>query len=875
MDKVLWTTDKLRTAFLEFFRDKGHKVVESDSLVPSGDPTVFFTSAGMNQFKPQFMGAITDFTRATSCQKCLRTDDLEEVGKTPYHHTFFEMLGNFSFGDYFKREAILWAWEFLTQVLGIPPDKLYVSVHKDDDEAFDIWVEEVGFPPEKIAKLGDKSNFWPSDAIKNGPNGPCGPCSEIFFDQGSVRDDRHSCGVDCDCGRFSEIWNLVFTQFNRKDGGKLDPLPQKNIDTGMGLERIAAVMQGKRSNFEIDIFVPIVDKILELVGKSKVDDLSSVYSIADHIRAVVFAIADGVMPSNEGRGYVIRKLIRKAVWHQYSLGGRKSLSLLVPVVVDVMRSAYPQLIDAKDIICGIVDDESERFMHTLERGLDRIEKMLNEVKSEGKKVLSGKSCFLLYDTYGFPLEMTKQVAARYGIEVDEDGFEEELEEQRRRSKSDTDGQVFAFEDIGKVKSKFIGYDKLEVETFVSGILKDGKFVLEAEEGEVVDIVLEENPFYGEAGGQVGDRGQILSNKCKIEVLDTKKVNDICVMKAKVLSGKVSPGDKVDAFVLKERRWDIARHHTATHLLQAALRKLFGEKIRQAGSLVDDMRLRFDFTFSRKLTCEEVKAIEDLVNTWIMENYKVEKMQMSLAEAKDRGALAFFGEKYGDRVRVVEIDNVSIELCGGTHVDFTGQIGSFYIVSERAIAGGVRRIEAVCGKRAVEFSRQLRDVVEDIKVKFSVDIFGIKDAIENIISEKKEDEKKIKEYEMRIARMSARQNVVELSKVGDIRVLSGWFDGADMSFLRVVWDQIKKNNKDVVALLGGVKENKGYALVCSNAGSVSNLCDVVSLFKKIINCGGGGRGGIIQIGIKDSVDKFRSVWKEIERRFVEFIGTRGC
>ncbi len=875
----MFTTDRLRESFLRFFESKGHKVVPSDSLVPADDPTVLFTSAGMNQFKPQFMGHITDFTRATSCQKCLRTDDLPQVGKTPYHHTFFEMLGNFSFGDYFKEEAITWAWEYLTEVLGIDPDRLWVSVHKDDEEAYKIWREKIGIPEHKIAKLGDKTNFWPSNAIVEGPNGPCGPCSEIFFDQGENFNPAfgpHECGVDCDCGRFAEIWNLVFTQFDRRDGGVLEVLPQKNIDTGMGLERIAAVMQGKRSNFEIDIFVPIVDAILSLVGKKKERvDLPQVYSIADHIRAVVFAISDGVIPSNESRGYVIRKLIRKSVWHLRQLGKEDGgLVKLVPVVAEVMKNPYPELKENLEMISNVVQAEEERFLRTLEVGLNRLEEEIERAKDS--KVLSGKVCFMLYDTYGFPIEMTKAIAEKEGLDIDEEGFNQEMERQRERSRmaGKTIDDIFAHRNLRSVGAGmcFVGYESLSCQTKVRALLKNDDLLSSAKAGEEVDLVLEECPFYGESGGQIGDTGWIVKRGGKARVLDTYRVGDVVVCKVRIEEGEFSPGDEVQAEVDVERRLSIARNHTATHLLQAALRRVLGEHIRQAGSLVAEDRLRFDFTHPKGITKEELERIEYLVNQWVMQDIPVEKMEVSFDTAKEMGALAFFGEKYGERVRVVKVGDVSCELCGGTHLDRTGQIGLFAIVSERSVASGVRRIEATTGKWAYELFKRYRDLTNGLVNTLKVEEGDVLETVKSMAKELKGAKKELEELQAKVLAKEVRSKLEEESVAG-VRFVSGLILGLDLPGLRKLWDELKAENKPTVALLAGTKDARGSILLaCTKDLAKSiDLRQVLSELKELVNLAGGGRPDFVQVGVKDSEDKLKNNWEKIKERLFSYIG----
>jgi len=703
-------TDILREKFLIFFKKKNHKIFKSDSLIPSEDPSVLFTPAGMNQFKRQFLGQITDFRRAATCQKCLRTDDLEKVGKTAYHHTFFEMLGNFSFGDYFKKEAILWAWEFLIEELKLKEKDLWVSVYKDDEEAYSVWKERIGLSGERILRFGEKENFWPANAIKEGPNGPCGPCSEIFFDRGSdIGCKRKECLPGCECGRFVEIWNLVFTQFNRKDEGVLEPLPNKNIDTGMGLERMASVLQGKDSNFQIDIFSPIVETVKSLISYQLIN-LSTyqlIYTISDHIRAICFAISDGVIPSNEGRGYVIRKIIRKSFLHGKSLGTKQSfLYKIAPRVSEVMGSVYPELKENVEGIKKIIFKEEEDFISTLDMApkLFRKEFSFPEGK-KGKIEGLGHIAFRLYDTYGIPLELTQAWLEERGFSIIEDEFEYDMNIQREKSK-----KVRGIFELGGIsiegKTLFLGYRNFQTETKILKIIKGNSLFDSAYEDEDAVLVLDKTVFYGEAGGQVGDRGEIVqSSKYKVqslfEVIDTKRQDKIILHLGKVKKGKFKVGDKVLAKIDKSRRKAIARAHTSTHLLQSVLRNLFGEHIRQSGSLVEPDRLRFDFTHPKILTLEELERIAERVNSFVLENLPVDSKVKDLLEAKSEGAIALFGEKYEKRVRVVSIGDISKELCGGTHLNSTGEIGLFRIMNESSISKGVRRIEAICGRKAFE------------------------------------------------------------------------------------------------------------------------------------------------------------------------------
>ncbi len=701
-------TDTIRQKYLDFFAAKGHKVIASSSLVPADDPTLLFTCAGMNQFKKEFLGQVSDFRRAVTCQRCLRTDDLDKVGQTASHHTFFEMLGNFSFGSYFKEEAIAWAWEFLTRELKLDPRTLWVSVYQDDDEAFNIWKTKINIPEGKIVRLGAKDNFWPANAIEDGPNGPCGPCSEIFFDYGKdLGCKRKECAPGCPCGRFVEIWNLVFTQFNRKDKGILEPLPNKNIDTGMGLERMASVIQGVESNFEIDIFKPIIQAILDY--RPSTIDYRPINSIADHIRAIVFAIYDGVIPSNEQRGYVARKLIRKAEFHGLNLGIKEPfLHKLVPVVNKTFNSSYPKLTTKSLYIAEIILNEEKAFAGALKDAPRILDAEFKDAQSRSD---SGKTAFKMHDTYGIPLEITKSWAKERGFEINDGEFNLCLKEQQERSKksSKLSSSVFAEEALAFNVSptQFLGYDKLTLEEAkILKIIKDSKIADSVRAGDICQIILDKTTFYAESGGQTSDKGQIVKGENVFLVEDVQKNGKIFLHSGKVASGRFNELEAVKTETDAALRQAIARAHTATHILQAALRQILGEQIQQAGSQVEPDRLRFDFNHLQKISPEELRRVEDLVIKNILLAQEVKIHQTSLAKAKEIGVLAFFGDKYEEQVRIVEIGGFSKELCGGTHLNNSANVGIFKIISEGSISKGVRRIEALTGEKAWELiSRQ--------------------------------------------------------------------------------------------------------------------------------------------------------------------------
>ncbi|MBI4397506.1 MAG: alanine--tRNA ligase, partial [Candidatus Omnitrophica bacterium] len=846
------TTDQIRESFLNFFEKKGHKIVSSDSLVPQNDPTLLFTGAGMNQFKDYFLGVKKDLQRAASSQKCLRTGDLDNVGRTPYHHSFFEMLGNFSFGDYFKNEAISWAWEFLTEAMRISRDRLRVSVHENDEEAFLIWRDTIKIRPDWIVKLGDKDNFWPSNAPKDGPNGPCGPCSEIYFDQGEgVGCGNTSCNVDCDCGRFAEIWNLVFTQYNRRDGGALAPLAAKNIDTGMGLERLACVIQGKRTNFEIDtldILVRETEKILGLKKPVCEVTLRSLCAIVDHARAVVFAIHDGAIPSNEGRGYVVRKLIRRAVWHGRQAGAKGAfLFELVPPVIEVMEKAYPELKQAEKNLMVTLRAEEERFVITLEQGTMIVQEMIQKTKNRKAKTLSGDNMFKLYDTYGFPGELTELIVAQEGLHVDLPGFQRLMEEQRARSKqkSEISGEIFVLSDLAKklagiAKTEFLGYETLEA---------SGKVLfLEESQGRLL-VVLNQTPFYGEGGGQVGDQGILESPAFRGGVTDTQKEEDRILHSVKIEKGTLKIGDVVRAKVNPEKRNATRRNHTATHILQAVLRKLLGAHVRQLGSLVNEDKLRFDFSHPKALTLQEIEAVENKVNEIILDNIPACTEVKSIEEAKKEGALAFFGDKYGEKVRLLRVGDFSLEFCGGTHVSRTGDIGAFIITQESSVASGTRRIEALTGMNALKYTRQLRAGLNEAAGL-------LKSSTEEISERIKKLQSKLKEAENRSGAVAPAQALdvdsvaARVCKLKNFSLVSEYLDHASAGDLRAAADRLKQKLKASVIVLFSADptQSKVNVLVALSEDLDGSAVDARDILKKVaaeFEGSGGGRKDLAQ------------------------------
>lgn len=810
-----WNARALRQAFLDFFQSKGHLLLPSDSLVPK-DPSLLFTSAGMVQFKPYFLGvASPPASRVTTVQKCLRTTDIDSVGDLS-HLTFFEMLGNFSFGDYSKREAILWAWEFLTEHLKVDTDRLQFTVFQDDDEAFSIWHKEVGIETNRIWRLGEKTNFWPANAISEGPNGPCGPCSEIFYDTRlETGCTNPECGPACDCGRWLEIWNLVFMQYERvEENGKpkLVPLPKKNIDTGMGLERTAAVLMGFESPFETDVFQPIVHAIEELAGvryKQGEPTDTAIRLIADHVRCATFAIADGVIPQNEGRGYVLRRIVRRAI-----LRGQRVLSFdkpfmadLVPAVIAALGDHYPEIVQRKAYIQSLLQFEEARFRQTVQSGWARLEEMLAEETVLQTHQLSGERAFMLYDTYGFPLELTQEVANERGINVDIAGFHEALEVQRRRAREASGISEKLFMQTGAAlaelaqqaqPTRFLGYEQTESEARVVGIIRESSLVPSAQVGETVEVVLDQTPFYAESGGQVGDTGHLEWDGGRAEVIDTQKANDYYLHRARIVEGELGLGASLHAVVPKARRLDIMRHHTATHLLHAALRAVLGTHVVQAGSLVAPDRLRFDFTHPKALSPEELERIESLVNEKILEENEVRVYNdVPLEEARQRGAMMLFGEKYGQRVRMVEIPGFSLELCGGTHLRNTIEAGMFKIVHEGSISAGVRRIEALAGRWLYQWLVEREHAIRTISEMMHTPLPELPRALERLTRQLRELQHELEQLKQN----AAAQAVSEMAPimVGTVPVVTHVLPNGDPKMLGTLADRLIQKGAGVAVL----------------------------------------------------------------------------
>jgi len=875
-------TDEIRHSFLKFFKGKAHKIVPSDSLV-SPDPTLLFTSAGMNQFKDKFIGENLTFTRAASCQKCLRTGDLNKIGKTSGHHTFFEMLGNFSFGDYFKQDAIKWAWEYLVKILRINPDSLWISVYEDDDEAYRIWKDLIEIPPDKIVRLGPKENFWPSNVQEEGPNGPCGPCSEIFHDQGiEAGCGKPDCGPACECDRFVEIWNLVFTQYERKDDGKLEPLPMKNIDTGMGLERIAAVTQEVRTNYEIDIFKPIVETIKAMSQEPRAKS-SSIYAIADHIRAIVFAISDGIAPSSDERGYVIRKLVGKTVRHGRAVGIKEDfLTELTGPVIEVMKTAYPELKEKEEIIKIIKAEESRHDIigGNIEKSKQKDETKFVVYKKDYEEripinilenVLPGDEIFKLYDTHGIPLNLIEEVCNVNSLKPEMKEFQELMQKQRQRSrqKSKIEENIFTTDQYNLrhlPKTKFVGYEDCESKSVVLGILKNTEFVETANKNDKIFIILDKTPFYAEAGGQVGDVGRIFSNNFDIEVFDTISQNEHVLHRSKVLQGEVKVEDEVCARIDCEHRLDVARNHSATHLLHWVLREELGTHVRQAGSLVSSDKLRFDFSHFKALTSKELDKIERLINKKIMQDINLKAEVLEKEEAKKKGALVFFKDKYQSKVRVVTISDFSKEFCGGTHLERTGQIGIFKIVNETSVASGIRRIEAISGEEAYNYLRQSEFILRRLSEILKVEKGNIIDSVEQKLN-------LIKSLNITITNLNKKQwsrDVEKLvntaHKVYGINIITNKLPSANISNLGNFLDLITNNYKSCVAVIGSVFQDKAFLVT----GVTQDLLhknihagEIVKRIARLIGGSGGGKASFAQAGGKNISQLDGALKKSIE------------
>lgn len=838
------TSKGLRKTFLEFFEKRAHTVVKSSPLIPREDPTLLFTSAGMVQFKPYWTGTVPlPFKRACSVQKCLRLSDLEKVGRTPFHDTFFEMLGNFSFGDYFKKEAIEWGWEFVTEVLELPIDKLSVTVFKEDTEAYEIWNKRIGLPDEKIFRLSEKTNFWGPA----GKTGACGPSTEIFFDLGEeFGREKEGCTIENECDRFVEIWNIVLPQFDRQNDGSDKPLQNRGIDTGMGLERTLMVCQGKQNIFETDLFQPIIGAI------TKIEKGLSKKIIADHIRALTFAITEGIVPSNEERGYVIRRLLRRGVLEGNNLGYEKPfLYKLVGDVVDVMSQAYPEIKEKAEHTSLVIKSEEERFLNTVDAGMSLFNEMIESLRRKKPLVIPGEYIFKLYDTYGFPVELTEELASKEDFSLDIDGYEKEMQKQKERAKSTTkftkEIETLIWNGTEE-KSRFVGHEKLSIETTIIAVKEIGKNT---------GILLEETPFYSEMGGQVGDTGIIKGNGYEMKVIDTKPSPYGNLQIGKSKKGDPQKGMKVTAVVDRNRRMDIARNHTATHLLQSALREVLGKHIHQEGSLVAPERLRFDFTHFSSLETDELEHVESLVNEKILSNLLIESFETDFEQAKEMGAIALFNEKYENIVSVLKIGDFSMELCGGTHIKNTGEIGLFTIMSESSIASGIRRIEALTGRNSLHYLKTLKKAEEDVSQMLKVEPSKIEERIKTVLETEKQLLRQIEHLEKRLNAYEVKSFEPEEIKSG-IQLIIKHVSSQSPEMLRNLADESRNRwNKLSIGIFGADFQNNTNIVVFVTKDLTKKIKagDITKEIAPIIGGGGGGRDDFATAGgkRKDKID----------------------
>jgi alanyl-tRNA synthetase len=856
------TGNEIRQRFLQFFADQGHTVVPSSSLVPRDDPTLLFTNAGMVQFKDVFLGLEKrPYTRAATAQKCMRAggkhNDLENVGRTARHHTFFEMLGNFSFGDYFKTDAIAYAWAFVTQTLGLPRERLYVSIYQDDEEAFEIWHTRVGLPADRIFRFGEKDNFWAM-----GDTGPCGPCSEIFYDHGpELSCGRVSCTVGCDCDRYVEIWNLVFMQFERALGGQLTPLPRPSIDTGMGLERITAVLQGVHSNYDTDLLRPLIHFVGEQIGKRYgVDEAHDVSMrvIADHARATSFLLSDGVLPSNEGRGYVLRRIIRRAARHGKMLGFADPFFYKVlGVVADNMGGVYAELNASRQFAANVALHEEERFAYTLETGMRVLTKVSEETRRRGEQQIPGEEVFKLYDTYGFPLDLAEEIVREQEQDLDLDGFERAMERQRELARAAWKGSgekvvnpVYPTLTERLGRTRFLGYDTLEAQGKVLAILEHDRLVEAAEEGSEIEIVVDQTPFYAEGGGQVGDTGLLVNPHVILEVKDTMRPqDDLIVHRALVRRGRVRLHEVLHARVESQRRRAIALNHTGTHILHATLKQVLGDHVKQAGSLVAPDRLRFDFTHFGRLADREVYRVEELVNERIREDRPVEVVHSALHEALKLGAVALFGEKYGDDVRVVKIGDFSLELCGGTHLRSTGEIGLFKVAQISGVAAGVRRIEALTGEAAFEHVRREEVILHELRELLKAQAFEEPAKVQRLIEQVRELEHEVETLKDRLASARTQDVLDGVTEVKGVKVLTLHEDSMNQKDLRALVDMAKERIRSGVVVAASVVDEK-VALVIGVTPDLTRRVHAGELAKAVaalVDGSGGGRADMAQAG----------------------------
>ncbi|HBF9615355.1 TPA: alanine--tRNA ligase [Clostridioides difficile] len=867
--------NEIRSKFLEFFESKGHYVANSYSLVPNNDKSLLLINSGMAPLKNYFSGVeVPPSVRMCTSQKCIRTGDIENVGITARHATFFEMMGNFSFGDYFKRESIKWGWEFVTEWLNIPEDKIWVTVYEEDDDSYDIWAKEMNFPEERMVRLGKDDNFWEIGT------GPCGPCSEIYFDRGEEYGcDNPDCKPGCDCDRYLEFWNHVFTQFDRDEEENYSLLENKNIDTGMGLERMGCIMQGVDTIFEVDTIKSILEAVEKLTGvkygENPKNDIS-IRIITDHIRAVTFLVSDGVLPSNEGRGYVLRRLLRRAARHGKLLGVKELfLQKLIDEVIKVNDKAYPVLVEKESYIKKVVGIEEEKFNETIDQGTEILNSYIEVLKNEGKTVLSGQEAFKLYDTYGFPIDLTKEILEEEHLSVDEEAFNEEMEKQKERARNargNMDGESWKEDPLSKlestVDSTFNGYSEIYGEGTIEAIVKDDELVQSAEEGDKVSIVLDNTTFYPEGGGQVGDCGLITNENLVLEVLNTKKGANNSIKHIGIIkSGRISNGDKVKTLVDRETRMSAARNHSATHLLHKALREVLGEHVNQAGSLVTPERLRFDITHFEAISNEELKVIEEKVNNVILSSLDIKCDIMNIKEAKEKGATALFGEKYGDEVRVVSMGDYSTELCGGTHLTNTSQVGMFKILSEGGVAAGVRRIEAITGKAVYEYLKERDGIISEVCVNLKSKEDNLIQRISSLLEENKNLSKELHDMKAKMSLQSVDSIFDSKVEVNGVNLITNKFEGMDMDTLRETADNLRDKLGSGVVVLANVVDDKVNFVVTATKDVLDkgiHSGNIVREVAKIAGGKGGGRPNMAQAGASDvsKVDQALSYASEV-------------
>ncbi len=860
--KPIMNSAELRQGFLDYFVSQGHTLVPSSPLIPAQDPTLLFTNAGMVQFKGVFLGEEKrSYRQAVSSQKCMRAggkhNDLDNVGRTGRHHTFFEMLGNFSFGDYFKAEAIAYGWELLIKRWGLPKDRIFITVYQDDDEAYDFW-RKIGVPADRIKRMGEKDNFW-----QMGDTGPCGPCSEVLYDQGpQVWPPGHQCqGVGCDCDRYLEIWNLVFMQYTKDQEGRLNRLPKPSIDTGMGLERISAVSQGVTSNYDTDLFIPLLKTLSGMTDHDLPEIKQSMAGrvIADHIRAITFLISDGALPSNEGRGYVLRRIIRRAARYGKELGlNEPFLYKLSGHVVDLMKPAYPELEKSRILVAQVARGEEERFIQTLDQGMGRWKEVIQKARAQGDRVIPGQEAFRLYDTYGFPLDIAMDMAAEVGLTVGEPGFQAAMEEQRERARRAWVVKEVApyYQEVsGSVGlTEFVGYQNLSEEVRLLGILKDGRLVKKAQAGDLVELVFDQTPFYGESGGQIGDQGLLEHPSALMEITDTiKPIPGLFVHQGRVTHGEIVEGETYLAVVNRPARQGASRNHTATHVLHSVLREVLGEHVKQAGSLVAPDRLRFDFSHFAALTPQELKRIEEIVNERVRDDHPVETRVMGFQEAVRSGALAFFDDKYGDQVRVVKIADFSKELCGGTHCRETGEVGIFRLVQESSIAAGMRRIEALTGEMAYLSIKKQEEDLQELAMMLKVQPIEVVEKTRKMLAMLREREKELEQYKSRAVAAHAEDILSEVKETHGVKVLIKRQDGLDQKELRTFADSIRDRLKSGVILLASAKEEKVslLAMVTKDLTGRFHAGEILKEVAAAIGGTGGGRPEMAQGGGKEA------------------------